>query len=203
MSGLYAVKPWFVRSLGGIEERLVGRRVTADALSFAAVAISGSAAIALVAGFLVHPWWWFSVAPLAFVRLALNALDGSVARRTGTARPFGKVLNEISDRSSDILLVAPLALFVPPVLVITALVVISLTSACGLLGDVVGGDRLTQGPMGKADRCAVIAVAALVAAATNMGVGSFALALLVMIFGGLVTIIRRIQRLAEVGRDVR
>lgn len=203
MSGLYAIKPWFVRSLGGIEERLVARGVSADALSLAAVLISIFAAGALVAGSLVHRWWWFGVAPLAFVRLALNALDGSVARRTGTARPFGKVLNEISDRSSDILLIAPLALFVPPAFVISALVVTSLTSTCGLLGEVVGGDRLTQGPMGKADRCAVLAVASLVAAATNVGESAFAVALALMIMAGLITIIRRLQRLAEAGRDVR
>lgn len=203
MNGLYAIKPWFVRSLGGIEDRLVARRISADALSVAAVAISGSAAIVLGAGSLVHPWWWFGVAPLAFVRLALNALDGSVARRTGTARPFGKVLNEISDRSSDILLIAPLALFVPAALVIGALIVVSVTSTCGLLGHVVGGDRLTVGPMSKADRCAILAVASLVAAASNVGEDAFAVALVVIISGGLVTIIRRLQRLAEMARDVR
>lgn len=202
MSGLYAIKPWFVRSLCGIEGRLVARGVSADALSLAAVVVSAAAAAALVLGFMVHSWWWFAVAPLALVRLALNALDGAVARRTGTARPVGKVINEVCDRLSDIFLVAPLVLFVSPVLVVTGLAVIWLTSTCGLLGEVIGAHRLTQGPMGKADRCAVIAVASLVAALTEVPVGPFALALVVMILGGLVTIVARLRRLAGIA-DVR
>lgn len=202
MSGLYAIKPWFVRSLSGIEERLVARRVSADALSFAAVAVSAAAAIALALGHMVHSWWWFAVAPLVLARLALNALDGAVARRTGTARPIGKVVNEVCDRLSDIFLIAPLVLFVSPMLVVTALAVIWLTSTCGLLGEVIGAHRLTQGPMGKADRCAVLAGASLVAALTDVPVGVFASALVVMVFGGLVTIVARLQRLAGMS-DVR
>jgi len=206
MSGLYAIKPWFVRSLERIEDRLVAGGVSADTLSYAAVAVSALAGCALAVGFMVHPAWWFAVAPLALVRLALNALDGSVARRTGMARPFGKVINEISDRLSDVFFIAPLALFVPFSFVLVALVVTSITSTCGLLGDVVGHARLTQGPMGKADRSATLAVAALAAGATNVPVGPFAVALTIVTVGGMATVVSRVRSLRRVtgkSHDVR
>jgi phosphatidylglycerophosphate synthase len=47
--------------------------------------------------------------PLAIGRLAANALDGLVARRTGLARPWGEVYNECCDRISDTLIFVGLA----------------------------------------------------------------------------------------------
>lgn len=206
MSGLYSIKPWFVRGLGGFEDRLVARGVSADALSYAAVIVSLVAGCTVIAGYRVHPWLWFLVAPLAVARLALNALDGAVARRTRTARPFGKVINEICDRVSDVCFVAPLVVFLSPVLVVAALVVISIVSLCGSLGEVVGGSRLTSGPMGKADRVAVVGVAAAGAGLTGAAVPVFSSALLIITAGGLATIavrLRALRALAEETAHVR
>lgn len=204
MSGLYSVKPWFVRSLSSVEDRLVRRGVSADALSFAAVLVSVGAGTAIVAGYTVHAWFWLLVAPLAIARLALNALDGSVARRSGTARPFGKVINELCDRVSDAFFVAPLVIFVPAPLLVVAILVISLVSLAGLMGEVLGETRLTQGPMGKADRSLVLSLAAVAAGVTNVPVGPFVIALLVITVGGLLTIIGRVRTLhaaaTEAGR---
>lgn len=200
MSGLYSIKPWFVRSLSGIEDRLVSHRVPADALSYAAVAVSALAGGCILAGHLVHPWFWLLSAPLCVVRLALNALDGSVARRSGTARPFGKVLNELSDRVSDVLLLAPLVVFLPPHVVLAAVVTVSLVSLCGSLGEVVGSERLTEGPMGKADRCAVLSVAGIVAGLTGAR-GAFAVGLGVILVGGLVTLVWRLRSLNAIAEE--
>ena len=200
MSGLYSIKPWFVRSLSGIENGLVTNQVRADSLSYGAVAVSALAGGFIAAGHFVHPWFWLLVAPLCVVRLALNALDGAVARRSGTARPFGKVVNEVSDRVSDVLLLAPLVVFVPPQLVMAAVVTVSLVSLCGSLGEVVGTVRLTQGPMGKADRCAVLSVAGVVAALTATG-AAFAVALSVILLGGLATIVSRLRSLHRAAEE--
>lgn len=200
MSGLYSVKPWFVRSLSGIEDRLVSHRVPADALSYAAVAVSALTAGCIVAGHIVHPWFWLLLAPLCVVRLALNALDGAVARRSGTARPFGKVVNEVSDRVSDFLLLAPLVVFLPPPLVLAAAVAVSLVSLCGSLGEVVGAVRLTQGPMGKADRCAVLSVAGIVAAVTGVST-AFTVALGVILVGAVATVVSRLHSLHAIAEE--
>lgn len=200
MSGLYSIKPWFVRSLSGIEDGLVSRRVRADALSYAAVAVSALAGACIVAGHLVHPWFWLLLGPLCFVRLGLNALDGSVARRSGMDRPFGKVVNEVTDRVSDVLLLAPLVAFMSPLLVLSALGVVSLVSLAGSLGEVVGTVRLTQGPMGKADRCAVLSLAGVVAGLTGVRV-AFAVALAAILVGGVVTVISRLRSLHAVAEE--
>lgn len=47
---------------------------------------------------------------VSFLRLALNALDGLVARDLGPARPWGEVLNEVSDRLADLALFVGAAL---------------------------------------------------------------------------------------------
>lgn len=164
MSGLYALKPAFVRRLRGVEDELVRLGVRADALTVAAVMVAAAAGTAIAAGALLDaPLLWLAVPPLALVRIALNALDGSVARRTGTARPFGAALNETCDRLSDIAIVAPLAFVAgaPPALAATTAML--LASFIGVLAQAVGGARDYGGPMGKADRMLVVGLAAAVA----------------------------------------
>ena len=48
--GLYELKPWFVARLGRVEDALVERKATPDALTYAAVGASCGAAGAIVAG---------------------------------------------------------------------------------------------------------------------------------------------------------
>jgi CDP-diacylglycerol---glycerol-3-phosphate 3-phosphatidyltransferase len=198
-SGLYAVKPWFVRRLALVEDALVARRVPADALTAAGLGASVLAGAAVVGGGLLDaPAVWLAVAPLGVVRLALNALDGSVARRTGTARPFGLALNEVGDRLGDAAMIGATALLGMPVLAAAALVCAMLTSFTGVLGHAVGAGRVNLGPMGKADRVAVLGIAGLAAAATG-GAAPFAVALVVIIAGCLVTTVARMRALRALG----
>jgi CDP-diacylglycerol--glycerol-3-phosphate 3-phosphatidyltransferase len=205
MSGLYSIKPWFVRRLRRVEDALVRRRVSPDSLSVAAVGVSVAAGVALAAGgAFSEPLLWLLVPPLGLVRLALNALDGAVARRTGDGRPFGEVVNEMADRVADVALIAPLAAVVDPVLAFSALTCALLASAAGCAGRAVTGRRLSGGPMGKADRVAVVSVAA----AAGAAVGSsfpFEVAAWVVVAGSVVTAVGRLLRLSreEVAADVR
>jgi CDP-diacylglycerol--glycerol-3-phosphate 3-phosphatidyltransferase len=202
MRGLYAAKPWFVRRLRGIEDILVTRNVSADALTIAAVVISLVSGVLLgLGGLLEQPALWLFVPLLGLARLALNALDGSIARRTASARPFGQVLNEMGDRLSDVALLAPLALFVPPVLALGALVMTLMASAAGLLGVGTIGARLSNGPMGKADRVAVISIASLLAVATSSH-QPFVVASIVIAIGSAVTASYRLAHLRKETSDV-
>lgn len=193
--GLYRLKPRFVRALRGVEDALVARRVSPDALTGAAVAVSAATGAAIALGALWdRPLVWLAVPPLVVVRLALNALDGSVARRTGAARPAGAVLNEAGDRASDALVVGALSFVVAPALALGALAASYLASLAGVTGAAVGGGRLTSGPMGKADRAAVVAVAAVAAAA---GIATaFEVAAWAVLCGSLVTAALRFTRAA-------
>jgi len=201
MSGIYALKPWFVTRLRSLEDILVARRVSPNALTFSAVATSALAGAVLVAGE-GAPMLWLAILPLGIVRLALNALDGSVARRTNRATGLGTALNEIGDRACDLVLFAPLVALCPPWLVVTALALMTLTSTAGVIAQAVTGRRDTHGPMGKADRVLLLGLAALIAASTG-STGPFVAALVVVVAGCVITTVSRVARLSKEHDDVR
>ena len=86
--------------------------------------------------------------------MALNAMDGMLAREHGQQSRLGAVLNELGDVLSDAALYLPLAsvdgfdawLVVPIVL----LAVVS--EMTGVIIQTLGGSRRYDGPMGKSDR---------------------------------------------------
>ena len=198
MDGLYAIKPWFVRRLRGVEDTLVSLRVSADALTWAAVGAAAGAGVAIVAG-TGAPLLWLAVAPLALARIALNALDGSVARRTGTARPSGALLNEASDRIADALFLVPLAWVAGPALALAALAATLLASLAGVLSQALTGTRDHGGPMGKADRMLVLGVASLVA---PMQPRAWTVAAIAVASGALITAAARVTRIRRRLADV-
>lgn len=204
VNGLYDVKPWFVRKLRRIEDALVARRVSPALLTWGAVAVSVLAGVALAAGGITRDYsWWLLVPPLAVIRLALNALDGGVARRTGRTGTAGAIANEMGDRAADTALIVPAAFVVEPALALGATAAAYLTSLTGVLGCAFGTGRLNGGPMGKADRVAVIAVG------TTLGVAltsplPVTCALVTTVAGCALTLVFRIRSLVarEEGSDV-
>ncbi len=159
--GIYQIKPAFQRSLRGVEDWLVARRVHPDWLTYSALALSvlGGAWLYLAPE---RTWLLPMVSIIAVVRTALNALDGLVAKRTGLARPWGEVLNEFCDRLADLALLGGLALSAPTERLLGAvtLTVMLLNSYLAILSKAAGGRRQYAGPMGKADRMTLLAVMA-------------------------------------------
>ena len=146
--GIYSIKPWWQERLAGLENWLVARRVHPDLITLYGLGCAG-----LLGTALTWNWAWL-VAPLAIVRLAANALDGLVARRTGLARPWGEVFNEMSDRLADAAILVGLALN-PLVIGPLAWGVLALTLLNSYLGTVAkaaGGKRQFGGLLAKADR---------------------------------------------------
>jgi phosphatidylglycerophosphate synthase len=172
-------------------DELAARRVHPDALTYAAVGcgVAGGAALAYSG----EATWLLGLVPLlAGARIALNALDGMVAQRRGLARPWGKVLNEVCDRLSDLKFFAGL-LFVPGAsvaMVGAALVAMLMASYVGVVAEAAGGKRQYGGVMGKADRMLWMSLAS---AATWTSGRYFPLRLLpaVILVGSLVTIVQR------------
>lgn len=90
--------------------------------------------------------------------MALNALDGMLARECRQQSRLGAVLNEFGDVLSDIALYLPF-LFLPdshPVLVLAMLWCAALSEFAGVLTQAIGGVRSYVGPMGKSDRALVL-----------------------------------------------
>jgi CDP-diacylglycerol--glycerol-3-phosphate 3-phosphatidyltransferase len=161
MDGKYLLKPAFQRSLGGIDRRLVERRVHPDWLTWLALVLSIGGGICLYVA--SEQRWLLALVPVvAVVRTALNALDGLVARTLGLARPWGEVLNELSDRVADVALIGGLALASPANLLlgVCALTAMLLSSYLAILSKAAGGRRQYMGPMGKADRMVLLAIGA-------------------------------------------
>jgi CDP-diacylglycerol--glycerol-3-phosphate 3-phosphatidyltransferase len=98
------------------------------------------------------------------IRMALNALDGMMARTYHMQSKQGEVLNELGDVVSDFLLYFPLLkLFSIPIYILIAFLFMSvLNEYAGILAKAVSGTRQYDGPMGKSDRAFVIGLLSLV-----------------------------------------
>jgi CDP-diacylglycerol--glycerol-3-phosphate 3-phosphatidyltransferase len=86
--------------------------------------------------------------------MALNAIDGMLAREHGMKSALGAILNEIGDVVADSVLYLPLALvsgFVPT-LVVAAVLLAVFTEMVGVVGVQIGASRRYDGPFGKSDR---------------------------------------------------
>jgi CDP-diacylglycerol--glycerol-3-phosphate 3-phosphatidyltransferase len=155
MPSIYGLKPKFQALLRPMVRRLAMAGVTANWVTIAALLLSlaTGAAIAWARGgktLLLLP-------AVLFARMALNAMDGMLAREHNQKSPLGAILNELGDVVADAGLYLPLALvpgFHPALL--TCVVLLSvLTEMAGVIGVQIGASRRYDGPFGKSDRAFV------------------------------------------------
>lgn len=155
---IYKLKARFQNLLRPLVGRLARAGVTANQVTLLAAAIS----VALGAGLLlVEDPRWFGLVPLwLFLRMALNAIDGMLAREHGQQTALGGYLNELTDVVSDAALYAPFALLAPfSIAWIAAIIFLAtLGEMAGILGTAHGNGRRYDGPMGKSDRAALFGV---------------------------------------------
>ena len=160
---IYDLKPKFQNLLRPLVIKLEQRGVTANQVTLTACAISVVLGLILTALSGYH--WLFILIPIwLFVRMALNAIDGMLAREFNQKSRLGGYLNEITDVVSDAALYLPFA-FVHPfdALQIGLIIWLSaLTEFCGVLGQVQGKTRRYDGPLGKSDRAFLFGVLGLV-----------------------------------------
>ena len=153
---IYALKPRFQALLRPLTARLYKAGVTANQVTVAACLASVAIGVLLAvmperaALFLLIPAWFL-------LRMALNAIDGMLAREFGQASRLGAYLNELTDVVSDTLLYLPFALLPgsSPWLVGAIIVLSIISEMAGVLGATVGASRRYDGPMGKSDRAFV------------------------------------------------
>ena len=155
MPSIYGLKPKFQALLRPIVRRLAAVGVTANQVTIAALLLSlvTGAAIAWAHGgktLLLLP-------AVLFARMALNAMDGMLAREHNQKSPLGAVLNELGDVIADAGMYLPLAL-VPgfhPALLACVVLLSVLAEMTGVIGVQIGGSRRYDGPFGKSDRAFV------------------------------------------------
>ena len=153
MASIYDIKPKFQALLRPVTEKLAASGVTANQVTIAAMVLS--IGHGLLIGF--APWqrFWLLLLPVTlFLRMALNAIDGMLAREHNQKSRLGAMLNEVSDVISDAALYLPFALVAPlsPIAAVIAVVLAGLTEMTGVVGQTIGSARRYDGPMGKSDR---------------------------------------------------
>jgi CDP-diacylglycerol--glycerol-3-phosphate 3-phosphatidyltransferase len=153
---IYALKPRFQSLLRPLTAMLARSGVTANQVTLAAGIVSIALGVFVALNASVR--WTFALIPLwMFVRMALNAIDGMLAREFAQKSPLGAYLNELADVVSDAALYLPFGLLPPFAFPWLALVIFLavLTEFAGILGPTVGASRRYDGPMGKSDRAFV------------------------------------------------
>lgn len=190
---LYALKPRFQDLLRPLVAALPRIGVTANLVTVVAALASIVVAVTIWFGssrtvFLIIPAWLLA-------RMALNAIDGMLAREFHQKSVLGAYLNEIGDVVSDTVLYAPFALVAPfgpfGIGLVIALSIIS--ELAGALGPIIGASRRYDGPMGKSDRALVFGALGLWIGCSAPMPGWFAWAVPMMATLLLLTVVNRVR----------
>lgn len=161
---LYDIKPRFQACLRPLLAWLHRCGVTANQITLAALILSLLTGIFLAC--FSEPRFFILLPLVLFIRMALNALDGMMAREYHQQSRLGAILNELGDVISDAALYLPLA-FLPTSyapLVVLMVLAAALSEFCGVLAQTLGQPRGYAGPMGKSDRALVVGACGLLVA---------------------------------------
>ncbi len=154
MASVYDLKPKFQQLLRPTVQQLAERGITANQVTLAACALS--IAVGAILAWLNDYLLVFLLLPLTmFARMALNAIDGMLAREHHMASKKGAVLNELCDVISDAALYLPFAYVLQPEWIVGIVVLAVISEMTGVVAIQVGAERRYDGPMGKSDRAVV------------------------------------------------
>ena len=171
MVSVYDIKPAFQNLLRPVVKMLARIGVTANQVTVAAMCLSIVTGIWILDEY--HPLPFLSaensesasslclllaIPVVLLLRMALNAIDGMLAREHDMKSSLGAVLNELGDVISDAALYLPLAYVAGfnAVLVVAMVIVGIIAEMTGVIAVQIGASRRYDGPMGKSDRALVV-----------------------------------------------
>ena len=175
---LYQLKPKFQDQLRPLSNALVAQNITANQVTVSAVLLSMGTAYVIAKPATEQQALWLLLPSSLFIRMALNAIDGMMAREHGQASTLGAVLNEVGDIVADTALIASLFPYIAkhdlqihserqtdtsksPTTQqhISSIVALSISSELlGIASNTMLGARANQGPLGKSDRALILGV---------------------------------------------
>jgi CDP-diacylglycerol---glycerol-3-phosphate 3-phosphatidyltransferase len=195
MASVYDLKPRFQTLLRPFVGRLARAGVSANQVTIAAIIMSVVMGAVIALYPLEH--WPLLVMPAALLaRMALNAVDGMLAREHQMTSSLGGLLNELGDVISDAALYLPLAL-VPGISIkwiVFAVILAIIAEMSGVLAVQIGAQRRHDGPMGKSDRAFVFGLLCLLLGLDWLKSPWFNNALMVVVILLMVTIFNRARR---------
>ncbi|MFN1216750.1 CDP-alcohol phosphatidyltransferase family protein [Chryseobacterium kwangjuense] len=159
MISVYKLKPRFQQLLTPVLLFLHRNRVTANQITVGSILLSVIIGIAFWNAN-ISKWFFLSLPVGLLLRMALNALDGMMARKFNQTSRLGEILNEVGDIVSDVIIFFPLLKFQPESLYLIVIFIILsvINEFAGLMGKIVGKERRYDGPMGKSDRALVLGI---------------------------------------------
>jgi CDP-diacylglycerol---glycerol-3-phosphate 3-phosphatidyltransferase len=162
---IYDLKPAFQNLLRPLVKKLANSGVTANSVTIFALLLSIATGV-VVAFYHSNYAIFYAIPVVMFVRMALNAIDGMLAREHHMKSKLGAFLNELCDVISDAALFFPF-LFLPFISMYSIVLLIFLATVSemtGVLAQAVNGERRYDGPMGKSDRAFLFSIISLVIA---------------------------------------
>ena len=153
MASIYDLKPKFQNLLRPLCRALAAGGISANQVTVFAALWSVGHGLLLWA-YPGHRIWLLLLPVTLFARMALNAVDGMLAREHHQKSRLGALLNELSDVVSDAALYLPFAAIagLSPAAAALAVVLSGLTEMTGVVAQAIGAERRYDGPMGKSDR---------------------------------------------------
>ncbi len=184
---LYQLKSQFQDQLRPISNTLVQQKITANQVTVSAVLLSVGTAYMIAKPANENQRLWLLLPTSLFLRMALNAIDGMMAREHGQASKLGAILNEAGDIIADTALLASLMphitnrksqvsatdlsannlsvnnssannLLANQPHIIHLIVLSMSTELLAITSDVFLKIRANQGPLGKSDRAFILGV---------------------------------------------
>ena len=155
---IYDLKPKFQDLLRPIVYKLFQAGITANQVTLAALLLSIFIGVLLF--IFPNPRLFILLPFILFIRMALNAIDGMLAREHGQKSNLGAILNELGDVISDVALYLPFVLLFPNAFwwILLILFLAILTEFIGVLTQAIGASRRYDGPIGKSDRAFIFGV---------------------------------------------
>lgn len=190
-----------------LANELARRGISANAISIAGMFAGLAAGVCFWATTDGGRFFFFAAALCVQLRLLANLLDGMVAVASGKASPLGELYNDVPDRVSDAATLIGAGYAVgagDPVLGYAAACVALFTAYIRATGKAAGASQEYCGPMAKQQRMFVLTTIAIFLGLAPEGWhpewgkwGLISLGLAVIIAGGLVTALRRLDRIAR------
>jgi len=199
MPSIYQLKPAFQGLLRPLVHTLAKAGVTANQVTVLAAGLS----VLLGLGLAIWPMCrllWLLLPLLLFIRMALNAIDGMLAREHNMKSPLGAFLNELGDVVSDAALYLPIALLpgASSWLAVLAVIAAILTEFTGVVALQAGASRRYDGPLGKSDRAFVYGAMGLALGLGLMPGEWISVVLALVLLLSLVTVLNRLRQALSV-----
>lgn len=154
---IYEIKPKFQQLLMPIVDWMKKIGMTPNQVTILALLLSIVTGI-ILSIFHENKWIYILMPIVMFVRMALNAIDGVMAKKYQMKSHLGLLLNEIGDVISDLFLFIPFVYIAEDygigIMLFISLSIIS--EMAGVTVQVIGSSRRYDGPMGKSDRAFIV-----------------------------------------------